>query len=54
MTTLETLHKWLDEEYAKADGKPFVMDTAAYATYKVWRRADSAWKKRAEKCRIQN
>lgn len=52
MATLETLHQWVDEEYKKAHGKPYVMDTTAYAAYKVWRRADAAYRKeRAERAK---
>ena len=43
--TLEQLHTWIDEEYAKAEHKPWVDSRGAYAAYKVWRRADKEAKK---------
>ena len=46
MTTLNNLLEWIREEYAKAERKPCVDDQAAYAAYKVWRRADKAKKER--------
>lgn len=42
---IETLHKWLDEEYDTAKRNINVTNAAAHATYKVWRRADAIKKK---------
>lgn len=42
---IQTLHKWLDEEYRRMAFNPNVKSSVAYAAYKLWRRAEAAEKK---------